>query len=159
MSEQTQQTGFTLIELVMVLVLIGVLSVGGFSLFASNNSYSTFIAKDLLISQARLAQQIALGNPMLVNPASLRVSVSADEWRFSVQKSGVVSPEVASITSSGNTLQVDGTTLAAGNFRTFTWDQAANLSANHEIRLLGDTSFRVCLSSQGFAYESQGACQ
>lgn len=155
-----QHSGFTLIELVMVVVLIGVLSFGGISLFASRSGYSTFVAKDLLISQALLAQQVALGNSGSANPVSLTISVTANDWNFTLQKAGFASNETASVDSSGNTLQVDGAAVGAGASRTFTWTNAAALSdnANHEIRFVGDNSFRVCLSSQGFAYESAVAC-
>lgn len=154
------QKGFTLIELVMVIVLLGLLSYGGISLFTARSEYSTFVAKDLLISQALLAQQIALGNSSAANPVSLNISNTGDVWRFGIQKVGVTNPTPVSVESDGNTLQIDGITLGSGGSQTFTWTNGAVLSDgnDHVIRFAGENSFSVCLSSQGYAYEGNGGC-
>lgn len=152
--------GFTLVELVMVVVLLGLLSYGGVSLFASRSGYSLFIAKDLLISQTLLAQQIALANSSTVNPASLTISNISDAWRFSVQKNGGTNPSPASVDSDGNIIQIDGVTLGAGASQTFTWTSSAILSDgnDHVIGFGVGSDFSVCLSSQGYAYEGNGGC-
>ena len=155
-----QQLGFTLVELVMVVVLLGLLSFGGVSLFASRSEYSNFIAKDLLISQALLAQQIALGKSNTLNPASLTISNASDVWSFNIQKAVGTNPPSVSVESDGNVLQVDGVTLNSGGSQTFTWTGGAALSDgnDHVIRFVGDRTFLVCLSSQGYAYEGNGGC-
>ncbi len=155
-----KQRGFTLIELVMVMVLIGLLSYGGISLFTARSEYSNFVAKDLLISQALLAQQIALGSSGTVNPVSLAVANTGDAWRFSVQKVGAINPAPVTVESDDNTLLVDGVSLGSGSSRTFTWTNGALLSDgnNHVIRFAGENAFSVCLSSQGYAYEGDGGC-
>ncbi len=144
-----KQRGFTLIELVMVMVLIGLLSYGGISLFTARSEYSNFVAKDLLISQALLAQQIALGSSGTVNPVSLAVANTGDAWRFSVQKVGAINPAPVTVESDDNTLLVDGVSLGSGSSRTFTWTNGALLSDgnNHVIRFAGENAVSVCLSS------------
>ena len=47
---RTSQHGFTLVELVMVIVLIGVLSVGAQSLFSSKDAYVDYVACCFLLS-------------------------------------------------------------------------------------------------------------
>lgn len=156
-----RQKGFTLIELVMVIVLIALLSFGGISLFTSQSAYSGFVAKDLLISQSLLAQQIALGSSGIANPVSLTVSVDGnDNWVFNLQKSGVTNPGPVTVESSGNALSVDGVAFSSGSSQTFTWTNGAELTpaSDHEFRFSGQNSFRVCLSAQGYAYESTAAC-
>ena len=155
-----KQHGFTLIELVMVIVLIGLLSYGGVSLFTARSEYSTFVAKDLLISQALLAQQIALGSSGTVNPVSLAIANTGDAWRFSVQKVGAINPDPVLVESDDNILQIDGVTIGSGASQTFTWTNGAILSDgnNHVIRFAGENAFSVCLSSQGYAYEGNGGC-
>lgn len=155
-----KQRGFTLIELVMVMVLIGLLSYGGISLFTARSEYSNFVGKDLLISQALLAQQIALGSSGTNNPVSLTIANTGDAWRFSVQKTGAVNPDPVLVESDDNTLQIDGVTIGSGGSQTFTWTNGAVLSDgnDHVIRFAGESSFSVCLSSQGYAYEGNGGC-
>ncbi|KZY73359.1 hypothetical protein A3742_16975 [Oleiphilus sp. HI0071] len=157
---KVNQHGFTLIELVMVIVLIGLLSYGGVSLFTARSEYSNFVAKDLLISQALLAQQIALGSSGTPNPVSLTIANTGDAWRFALQKVGVTNPAPVNVESDGNSLQIDGATLGSGSSQTFTWTNGAVLSDgnNHVIRFSGETNFLVCLSSQGYAYEGNGGC-
>lgn len=160
-TELKRQLGFTLIELVMVIVLLGILSFGGISLFTSQSAYAGFVAKDLLISQSLLAQQIALGSSGVANPASLTVSVDTDDnWVFNLQKAGVTNPGPVIVEASGNSLTVDGVAFTASSTQTFTWTNGAVLSpaTNHEFRFSGQNSFRVCLSAQGYAYESSTAC-
>ena len=156
-----KQNGFTLVELVMVIVVISLLSYGGISLFTSQSAYSGFVAKDALISQSLLAQQVALGSAGVANPVTLTVAVDAgDNWVFTLQKSGVSNPNAVSVESSGNSMQIDGVTFSSGGSRTFTWTNGAELTpaTNHEIRFTGTNAFRVCLSAQGYAYESSVAC-
>lgn len=154
------QTGFSLVELVMVIVLISVLAIGGFSMFASRSSYATFVAKDLFISKALLAQQYALGSQREIYPVSLDISVTADAWVFSLSKVGMSDTKTVSVASSGNSLEVDGTTLAVGASHRFEWTRHAQLrsASNHRVRFAGDNPYLVCLSAEGYAYESTGAC-
>ena len=53
-------SGFTLVELVMVIILIGVLSVLGIGLFTRSSAFSPLLATQQLQSAALLAQQAAL---------------------------------------------------------------------------------------------------
>ena len=156
-----QQSGFTLIELVMVIVLIGILSYGAASLYSSRDGFAGFIAQDQLIASGLLAQQVAMGMSATTNPVSLIVErrASDDFWVFSLTKTGHNSI-VFSQDSSGNSISVDGTTLSSGASHTFTWNSNASLSdgANHAVQFVGVNTFRVCFSASGYVYESQAAC-
>ena len=158
----TYQQGFTLVELVLVLILIGVLSVGAVGLFSGSSNYSTFIAKDLLVSQSLLAQQVALGDTTNANPVSLRIENDSDQWIFSLVKNGAPAEIVSSVELSGNTLTIDGTLLGAGASRTINWTSDATIAdGSHDFQFSGLNSFRVCISAQGFAYELEAgdACR
>jgi len=155
------QSGFTLIELVMVIVLIGILSYGAASLYSSRDGFAGFIAKDQLISSGLLAQQVAMGMSATANSVSLKVErrSSDDFWVFTLTKVGL-SPVVFSQDSSGSSISVDDTTLSAGASHTFTWNSNASLSDgdNHHVYFVGANTFRVCFSASGYVYESQVAC-
>ena len=75
--------GYTLIELVVVLVLIGVLSAYASSRFASTSDYSARVLNDQLLVSLRLAQQTAMGRT--ASQVSLTIapdSVGAGQWQF-----------------------------------------------------------------------------
>ncbi|WP_019528132.1 type IV pilin protein [Dasania marina] len=54
------QSGFTLIELVSVMVLLGVLAVAAIPSFTGTNDFSAYSAQDQIIAAARMAQQRAM---------------------------------------------------------------------------------------------------
>lgn len=154
------QTGFTLIELVMVIVLLGILSLGVSGLFSSKSSYAEFIAKEQLIAQGLLAQQMAFGMSAVTNPVSLSISKSAGgETSFTLTKVGQT-PITELLDASLNSPLVDGSALTNSSSATFTWNSKAELSdnTNHSVTFVGDTSYRVCFSSSGYVYESLAAC-
>jgi|TARA_R110001599_G_scaffold5114_1_gene25649 prepilin-type N-terminal cleavage/methylation domain-containing protein len=154
------QKGFTLIELVMVIVLLGILSIGASGLFSSKSSYAEFIAKEQLIAQGLLAQQIAFGMSATSSPVSLSINRAAGgETSFTLTKVGQP-PLTELLDSSLNSPLVDGTALANGSNTTFTWDSKAALSDNssHSVTFVGGNSYRVCFSSSGYVYESLAAC-
>ncbi len=78
--------GFTLTELVIVLLILGILSAVGIGLFASSGNYSTLLARDQFIASALLAQKRALANTDESNPVSLTLEQDAAEWRFLISQ-------------------------------------------------------------------------
>lgn len=157
---QYHQQGFTLIELVMVIVLIGILSYGANSLFSSKSTYTEFIAKEQLISQGLLAQQVALGMTAMPDPVSLVINRSGTgQTSISLIKAGQP-PLLEQLDSALTSPLIDGTALLNGSSFTFTWNSDAALSdnANHEVRFVGDRTYRVCFSASGYVYESQASC-
>ena len=160
MFRRTNSKGFTLIELVMVIVLLGILSYGATSLFASRSSYSEYIAKEQLVSQGLLAQQIAFGMSATSNPVSLVLSRNASgNTSFSLNKAGQ-SALIEELDSNLNSPLIDGTALANGTSATFTWNSRAEMSdnLNHSVVFAGDKTFRVCFSASGYVYESGASC-
>ncbi len=149
--------GFTMIELIMVIVVLGILAASASSLFSSKSAYVTFIARDQLISMSLLAQQAALAqqNTTIV----LCVLQSSDDWTFEVRE-----------TSCGGTIYVESVverenasllqnSAAFSSPQTFTYDSAASLVSGNNVVFLfdGDSDEKVCLASSGYAYS--GACQ
>ncbi|MDR9424111.1 MAG: prepilin-type N-terminal cleavage/methylation domain-containing protein [Marinobacter sp.] len=65
MRKWTQEcSGFTLVELVMVIILIGVLSALGIGLFTRSSAFSPLLATQQLQSATLLAQQAALAGKL-----------------------------------------------------------------------------------------------
>ncbi|OUS28286.1 hypothetical protein A9Q99_12205 [Gammaproteobacteria bacterium 45_16_T64] len=149
--------GFSLIELIMVLVLVGILSVSASSLFSTKSSYVTFIAKDQLISMSLLAQQSALAqqNTTIV----MCIIESSTEWTFEVRETSCSGDlYVQSIVDRGNaSLTQNGSAFSSP--QTITYNTAASLTSGGNITFVfdGDYDKTVCLASTGYAYDE--ACQ
>lgn len=151
-----QQQGFTLVELVTVLILIGIVSALGIGLFARTSSFTALAGRDLLVSTALLAQSRALGNPDPGNPVTLSISQTADEWRFAVSQGGVAFDTRTQSRESGSSLNINGSappvTLSYGT------DGSLASGTNQAIVFSsGGNSKRLCIASTGFPYT--GACQ
>ncbi len=160
--------GFTLVELVMVLVLVGIVSLGALGLFASKGSYAAALAKDQFIAAVLQAQQRALSQHSGTN-VTLRVVQSADEWFVSVFQ-GVVPSDTSCTTDnaplfkdlcierSSATLQLGATTLADGGSRDiqFTANGNTTETGNLTATFTGEKAYVVCVTQTGFAFD--GAC-
>ncbi len=150
------QSGFTLVELVMVIILIGVLSALGVGLFAGRSAFSPLLATQQLSSATLLAQQAALaGN----TTDTLTISQNDDDLIFTAASSQFTLPR------SGSTLayRVAGNpytnVLASG--LTVGFDSLGRVASpaartNIDFRISGDSTFNLCLSSLGAVFD--GAC-
>lgn len=149
-SAAAKAKGFTLIELILVIILIGTISVVGFSFFARKPAFSPLLATQQLGSATLLAQQAALAG----NPAdALTIEQSTDNFRFTVGPA-TANPRVFEIARAGTSLSVPGTLPLTLNFNA---DGAPSTGANLSLTFSGDSTFQTCLSSRGAVYA--GACQ
>lgn len=139
-----RSSGFTLVELVMVIVLIGVLSVLGVGLFAGSSAFSPLLATQQLSSAALLAQQAGLAG----NEAnSLSVAQNADDFTFTVG-SGTASERQFRMATNGTSLSVTG-----GSFPiVFNDTGRPDTGGNVTFTFSGESTFTVCLSSLGAVY-------
>ena len=149
-----------MIELIMVIVILGILSVSASSLFSSKNAYVTFIAKDQLISMSLLAQQAALAqqNTVIV----LCVAQSSDEWTFEVRKvncSDTAANLYVQVSVERGNASLLQNSAAFVSPQTFTYNTSASLTSGSNVTFSfnGQYNELVCLASSGYAYS--GSCQ
>lgn len=133
--------GFTLIELVMVIILIGTLSLLGIGLFARESSFSPLLATQQLESAVLLAQQAGLaGNS---DRSSFDVSFAGPNLSFKVG-----GDEVGTIKHSGSFAISDPGVLPVS----FDALGRPGLTSTLSFEFIGDSTFRVCLSPEGAVY-------
>lgn len=92
--------GFTLIELVVVIVLMGIVGMMVFSRFTNPNSFNELAAQDTLLTSIRVAQQNALGR----SNVTFEINSASGEWQF-VAKTGATVITSTSVSSANVKLE------------------------------------------------------
>jgi MSHA pilin protein MshC len=160
-----KQKGFTLIELIMVIILLGVLSVFAMSRFSSGQAYSGTIIKNQFLASARLAQQTSLSrsSPNISNSnVKLNVSIVAGDWSLVVSGSGGASYAATADRGTeqvrfGSNLTVACSSLTLAPLEVvFDGDGNRIPMQNLRVCIDSDIDYELCISPSGYAYE--GTC-
>lgn len=148
--------GFTLVELVLVILLIGIVSAVGSSLFTRKSSFSGFTARDQLVAVAQLAQKRALALVDSANPVTLVLSQQADNWVIGLSQ-GTTSFRNRMAERVSASVSVNGVTMLNGATQTITFNSSGETGSNTQFVFSGTSTYSLCISSAGFAYP--GTCQ
>jgi MSHA pilin protein MshC len=165
--------GFTIVELIVVIVLLGIVGAVVIPRFLSPNAFDEPAAQDGLLATIRGAQQAAIGRANV----TFEITSTGDDWTFvaksgsttlrtfQVRTNGVVL-ETGSAASSSNTCANDFDTALAGDFKLeFNTDgtlkrftnngstENVNASFNGVRICVNDTNAAsVCVSPAGYAH-------
>lgn len=88
MKPTSKQSGFTLIELVTVILILGLLAVVAVPRFANKGSFESRTVEDKLISAARHAQQLAMSKAVSAN-VQLQTDNTNKRIRITYSEGGV----------------------------------------------------------------------
>ena len=170
LSSPTKASGFTLVEIVITLLIVGLLAAVVTARFADANAFNGVVLRDQIIALTRLGQQSAFGRPgveLRVTPdgggdASLvlsdangvirrnTIAVAAVDFRADVDVTASCSSSQGAPVTSGNSFIIAfselGGAASAG---------VGSLSAvTTSVRLCIDAAVNtsVCVSPAGFAY-------
>jgi MSHA pilin protein MshC len=158
-----KQQGFSMIEMVTVLVLLGVLGAAAFSRFGNTSSYTEAIVQQELLAYFQLTQRVAVAHQD--STTSFTLTRNGDQWDIALQFDGqTVNDQLNAeqiITVQLNSFSADldeGVTYRAeysddGDLVAVT--SPTNLSVTHSVQFsIGSRA--LCIAPTGFAYE--GSC-
>jgi MSHA pilin protein MshC len=133
MDVMTTQRGFTLIELITVIIILGFISVAVLPRFLQSSSFEARSVQDKLISAARQAQQLAMSKAVTAN-VQLITDNSHHRIRISYSEGGTQTldtdiPTATSITDSSVSYNKRGDLVSAS-----TVDISIN-SGEHTVRI------------------------
>jgi prepilin-type N-terminal cleavage/methylation domain-containing protein len=165
--------GFTVVELVVVIVLLGIVGAVVIPRFLAPNTFNEPAAQDGLLATIRAAQQAAIGRANV----TFKITSDSNDWTFAALSGATtlrtltvpvsdVKLETGSAASSANTCATGFNTAVANDF-TLTFKSDGNLAsftnngttetvdaAFNGVRIcLNDTiAVSACVSPAGYAY-------
>ena len=142
--------GFTLIELITVIVLIGALAVLGAGLFSRQSDFTPMLASQQLAGAVRLAQQAALAGS---DHDTVSIRQTAADFEFVVGQ-GTAQEEIFSVSREGASLSAN---IALPHAVSFDAQGRPSPRQNRQYTISGGSSWSLCLSSLGAVY--LGTCQ
>ncbi len=160
--------GFTVVELVIAIALLGIVSVTVSSRWFSSDPFEADSVKSQLIAEARLAQRTALANSQL--EISLVLVESGGEWRYQIYQDGgsgrtLLRETVSAGTGVGIQVLTGVTTaLGPGVNLDLTYDALGNVelltvggtsrdaSSGIQLSMMGGTH-QMCISPLGYAHD------
>jgi MSHA pilin protein MshC len=168
-----REAGFTIVELIAVLLLLGILAATAMSRLVGGNAYAPALVSEQLIALGRLAQQTALSRQDAV--VSLDIDQNAGDWRMRV----LVDDGTGPVTAREELVEIRNTSIVVGNGAVSlpldatvplhlgfdglgslapSTGGATNLdpSLGIGIGVTGDSAYSVCFGSTGHAY--RGNC-
>lgn len=174
-AKQVHQQGFSIVELVLVVILVSIMGVTIMSRFTDSSAFNTLAARDGIIATALAAQQAALGR----SNVTFDINPSGDDWSFEVAVSGTVIRRF-DVTGGGFVLETGSTTTTGdcasgfddpvtsnfsvsynnvGNAFAFTNSSSFPVAVDNGVRIcIDDTvALSVCISPGGYARE--GDCE
>ncbi|EPJ46805.1 MAG: hypothetical protein OFPI_33350 [Osedax symbiont Rs2] len=164
------QSGFTLIELISVMVLIGILATVAFSRFADTGLYQQALFIDKLQAYLRLTQQIAMAQTEPADTSGKLTEVTASfnlrqltqsQWQVTITNSSgerqyqlqsdtqlLINEQIlASGTNFSLGFDAQGDLITSNFPKPFTLTQSIAMAAGSQV---------FCITPTGFSYE--GAC-
>lgn len=162
------ESGFTIVELITVIVLLGILSISAMSRFVQPSAFAPGIVTHAVIAQARAAQQLA------VSRADARVMLIVDrigvDWRLRVQTDleGVVHSELVSahntslqVNSGPASAVIDGSTPLLVEFAhsgdlssVLLGSSAGSATAGVALSFSGDSDRSACIYPTGYVADA-----
>ena len=167
------QSGVTLLELVIVISLFGIVGIVALSRTMGANTFNQLIARDQIISVARIAQNVRIGRAPVsfsitpnVGGDLLAISASHDGGVFSAVTVNAADVVIrADINQSMSCAATDGATLVTNAYPlVFTYDALGELGVSGvmgstgavtsaaRICINGDPAMSICIASSGYAY-------
>ena len=162
-THRTRALGFTIVELVVVILLLGILSVTALSRFVEPSAFAPRTITGALLAQAHFA---ALSAQTSADDVDLVILPSAGDWSMDVSIVGVSqrSTEVVvantriEVTNGALVADVDTANALAVTFSGDGEITGAALGATTlnpalgvQIRVIGETTRTVCLHPTGYA--------
>ena len=133
------QQGFTLVELITVITILGLLSIAIIPKLTDRSAFESRTIQDQLISAARQAQQLAMHKG---NTANVQLITDNTNKRIRIQ-----------YTQSGTQIidyAISATTTITNSTTTYNAIGDANLASMLTITI--DTSKNVCIETTGYAH-------
>ncbi len=162
MDNSPTPNGFTLVELIIVIIILGIVSTFAASRFAGTSSYSIFTAQEQTISVIRQIQ---------VNRMQSNVSAANDSFRLAVNSNCLGSVTACSLNLSNSAqksqadarsdyVRISDITFSPAN-TIIDYDLLGNPSVSAGVNITinsttSSNSAQVCINSQGYVRE--GAC-
>ena len=141
MDGSKRQTGFTLIEMVTVIVILSIMAVAIIPRFLAPSNFESRTTSDLLVSSLRQAQQLAMSKAPNAN-----VSVTTDNTnkriRISYTEGGAQTIDVDISTN----ITITDTTIP------FLKSGEANIGGQETIVIGPSNPRNVCIEITGYAY-------
>tara|TARA_R110001583_G_scaffold82826_2_gene219441 strand:- start:234 stop:746 length:513 start_codon:yes stop_codon:yes gene_type:complete len=152
--------GFTLVELIAVIALLGILSAVAISQFGNTQTYHDLQLKDQLISTARVAQQTALNR--YNQTVTLEVSRPGD-WLLEVKADGLPLKRQLIAASAAQLFAPGGAQISGSTPYVVGYDNLGNLASGATANLSfdGASAHLLCITVAGYAYQaaSSNDCQ
>lgn len=163
--------GFTLIELIVVIILLSILGAVGIGLFSAPSQYAVKLSADQWLSQFRLSQRISFLRQSASDPIRLTINQSANRWDMLVSQGATdldqfeIDYDSVSVRYSQTDFSSSCSALPVMTFpMNFYFDGYGNavnasrtqLSNNQRVCLTANSTAELCISPSGYAYE--GSC-
>jgi MSHA pilin protein MshC len=164
--------GFTLIELIIVIILISIVSVLGIGLLSSTDQYSARLASDRWLAGFRLAQRLSLQKQNSNQLVTLTVAENSTEWLFSLDQGSinlnefsiekervVVKGSVSDYVNSCDTLPLITFpfSIKFNGYGDVVSATRVTKPANQRLCFIGANVEEICISPSGYVYE--GLCK
>lgn len=138
-----KSAGFTLIELIVVMIIVGILAVTAVSRYANQSSFSLKTEQELLIAALFQAQQLAMSG----RPVQFKI-LTADSFSLRDSTNTANDYDIAGITYPQKL--TDGVVLAPVSLERNYTNIGATTAAMITLTAGGD-SVSVCLEASGYA--------
>jgi MSHA pilin protein MshC len=153
--------GFTMLELIAVMIIVGIMAALAIPRFASNAAFQTRGFSDQVISTLRYAQSIAVAQDVCVNVAFTSTSLTLNTYSYSSSNGCGVTPTPLNLPSGATNVLNAPSNITISTLPTpasFYFDpvgRPVGFSTQQTITVTGDSAYKFFIEAEtGYAHST-----